>query len=287
MVGSSAGIPSGAPGRPTLVSPVRIGDWPVMKAARPGGAALLAVPVGEQRTLGGDAVDVGRLVAHHAVVVGADVELADVVAPDDDDVRLLRVLRRSRRWPRIQPRAHQDTFSCEISPCRQIRAANRKPKEDTVLSRIEQSVVRWPKLSLSSRSIGWDGWPARRSSSATRFSHGQTDACISPRDQARLSCWRRCAAASVRCGRGAAAKSTGGRRRTPDADLHRGPGFLDRRVRRPRPGSRGSSRCRAHTDPALLRLPRAEFLRIAGGRSAGLAPLAVLSTRNTALAREA
>jgi hypothetical protein len=28
-------MPSGAPGRPTLVSPVRIGDWPVMKAARP------------------------------------------------------------------------------------------------------------------------------------------------------------------------------------------------------------------------------------------------------------
>jgi hypothetical protein len=24
-----------APGSPTLVSPVRIGDWPVMKAARP------------------------------------------------------------------------------------------------------------------------------------------------------------------------------------------------------------------------------------------------------------
>ena len=35
MVGSSTFMPSGAPGRPTLVSPVRIGDWPVMKAARP------------------------------------------------------------------------------------------------------------------------------------------------------------------------------------------------------------------------------------------------------------
>ena len=55
-----------------------------------GGAALLAVPVGEQRALLGDAVDVGRPVAHHAVVVGADVELADVVAPDDEDVRLGR-----------------------------------------------------------------------------------------------------------------------------------------------------------------------------------------------------
>ena len=54
----------------------------------PGGAALLAVPVGEERAFLGDAVDVGRPVAHHAVVVGADVELADVVAPDDQDVRL-------------------------------------------------------------------------------------------------------------------------------------------------------------------------------------------------------
>ena len=35
MVGSSTFMPSGAPGRPTLVRPVRIGDWPVMKAARP------------------------------------------------------------------------------------------------------------------------------------------------------------------------------------------------------------------------------------------------------------
>ncbi len=55
-----------------------------------GGAALLAVPVGEQRAFAGDAVDVGRLVAHHAAIVGADVELADVVAPENEDVRFLR-----------------------------------------------------------------------------------------------------------------------------------------------------------------------------------------------------
>ena len=54
-----------------------------------GGAALLAVPVGEQRAFFGDAVDVGRLVTHHALVVGADVEPADVVAPDDEDVGFL------------------------------------------------------------------------------------------------------------------------------------------------------------------------------------------------------
>ena len=56
----------------------------------PCGAALLSVPVGEQRPLAGNAVDVGRPVAHHSHVVRTDVELADVIAPDDDDVRLAR-----------------------------------------------------------------------------------------------------------------------------------------------------------------------------------------------------
>ena len=64
----SLGMPSFAPGRPTLVRPVRIGDCPVMNAARPGRAALLAVPVGENRAFIGDAVDVRRLVAHHALL---------------------------------------------------------------------------------------------------------------------------------------------------------------------------------------------------------------------------
>src|SRR3954454_6238151 len=35
MVGSDLLRPSGAPGRPTFVRPVRIGDCPVTKAARP------------------------------------------------------------------------------------------------------------------------------------------------------------------------------------------------------------------------------------------------------------
>ena len=53
-----------------------------------GGAALLAIPVGEDRAFFADAVDVGRAVAHDAHVVGADVEPADVVAHDEQDVRL-------------------------------------------------------------------------------------------------------------------------------------------------------------------------------------------------------
>ena len=57
------------------------------------GTALLPVPVSENRTLSGNAVDVGRLVAHHSHVVCADVELPDIVAPDDEDIRLFRRLR--------------------------------------------------------------------------------------------------------------------------------------------------------------------------------------------------
>ena len=53
-----------------------------------GGAALLAVVVGEDHAFLGDAVDVRRAIAHQPHRVGADVRLADVVAPDDQDVRL-------------------------------------------------------------------------------------------------------------------------------------------------------------------------------------------------------
>src|SRR5262249_25790060 len=51
-------------------------------------ARLLRVEIGEERALPGDAVDVGRAITHHAAAVGADVPVADVVAEDDEDVRL-------------------------------------------------------------------------------------------------------------------------------------------------------------------------------------------------------
>ena len=35
IVGAAAGIPILAPAWPTVVMPVRIGSWPVMKLARP------------------------------------------------------------------------------------------------------------------------------------------------------------------------------------------------------------------------------------------------------------
>ena len=54
-----------------------------------GGAGLLAVAVREYHAFVGETVDVGRSVAHQAVVYAAQVRLPDIVAPDDEDVRLV------------------------------------------------------------------------------------------------------------------------------------------------------------------------------------------------------
>ena len=56
-------------------------------------ATRLGIVVGEPHALGGEPVEVRRPARHHALVVGADVEPADVVAHDDDHVRPL-LLRR-------------------------------------------------------------------------------------------------------------------------------------------------------------------------------------------------
>ena len=53
-----------------------------------GGATLLGVIVGENRTLSADAINVRRPVTHDAEVVGADVEPADVVGHDHKNVWL-------------------------------------------------------------------------------------------------------------------------------------------------------------------------------------------------------
>ncbi|MOA19202.1 hypothetical protein D3C78_1395660 [compost metagenome] len=60
------------------------------KSRASGGTGLLAVGMGEQHALFGDAIDVRRLVTHHALVVGTEVEVADVVAEDHQDVRFVR-----------------------------------------------------------------------------------------------------------------------------------------------------------------------------------------------------
>jgi len=49
-------------------------------------AALLGVIISEHHSFVRDAVDVGRLIAHQAARVGADIRLPNVVTPDDDDV---------------------------------------------------------------------------------------------------------------------------------------------------------------------------------------------------------
>ena len=79
-----------------------------------GGAALLAVVVGEDRAFVGDAVDVGRAVAHHAAVVGADVPVADVVAQDDQDVGLRRA---SGRPAGMTPPAMPTSSAAADSSC--------------------------------------------------------------------------------------------------------------------------------------------------------------------------
>ena len=66
-------------------------------------AARLGVVVGEPHALGREPVEVRRPAGHDALVVGADVEPADVVAHDEDDVRLL-LLRCGGRG-RGEPRA--------------------------------------------------------------------------------------------------------------------------------------------------------------------------------------
>ena len=57
------------------------GRLPGDERRAPGGAALLPVPVGEPRAFVGDAVDVGRAVAHDPAVVATRVKPPDVVAP--------------------------------------------------------------------------------------------------------------------------------------------------------------------------------------------------------------
>src|SRR6185295_14395754 len=57
----------------------------------PGRTRGLAVVVREADALHADAIDVRRPVAHHAQAVRADVLPADVVAPDDENVRRLRL----------------------------------------------------------------------------------------------------------------------------------------------------------------------------------------------------
>src|SRR5262249_38579705 len=65
----------------------------------------------------GDAVDVGSAIAHHAAVVGADVPVTDVVAPDHEDVRSLA----RRSGLRLDGAVVRHTYGA--GPCEPIGAA--------------------------------------------------------------------------------------------------------------------------------------------------------------------
>ena len=59
------------------------------KGRAPGGAALLAVVIGEQRAPPGRCDRYWACCPQHAAVIGADVGPADIVAPDHQDIRLV------------------------------------------------------------------------------------------------------------------------------------------------------------------------------------------------------
>jgi hypothetical protein len=75
-----------APGTPTLLIPVRYTLCPLMTRGATRSAALLTVGIGEPNSLVGDAVDVGRAIAHQAVAVTTQIGDPDVVTPDHQDV---------------------------------------------------------------------------------------------------------------------------------------------------------------------------------------------------------
>ena len=97
VVTAWSGIPTSAPAWPTVVRPVRIGNWPVMKGRAARRAARLRVIVGEKHAFLGQLIQVRRLPGHHAAMIGADVPDADVVPHDDDDVRFFS----GRLWGRL------------------------------------------------------------------------------------------------------------------------------------------------------------------------------------------
>ena len=77
-------------------------DGPADECSATGRAALLSVIIGERDAFSRDAVDVRRLVSHHATAVVADIPRANVIAPHHQDVRLPALRRlgiRGRKRP--------------------------------------------------------------------------------------------------------------------------------------------------------------------------------------------
>src|SRR5215472_17922339 len=60
-----------------------------------GGTTLLAVVVGEGTALFGNPINVGGVITHHAVAEMTNIPRANIIAPQDKDIRLLT---RTTRW---------------------------------------------------------------------------------------------------------------------------------------------------------------------------------------------
>ena len=64
-------------------------DWRLSgnKSSATSCTTLLTIPVSKQRALLGDAVDIWGFVAHHPHVVSADIELTNIITPQNQDIR--------------------------------------------------------------------------------------------------------------------------------------------------------------------------------------------------------
>ena len=106
MVGASIGHPERrtrlADGRQARADRQFAGDE--VRPTR--GAARLGIVVGEPHAFRGEPVEVRRPAGHDALVVDADVGPADVVAHDEDDVRLFLLRPGLRGKPRQTSQQH-------------------------------------------------------------------------------------------------------------------------------------------------------------------------------------
>ncbi len=98
MVGSSLRIPRSAPGSPTLLNPVRKGKLAGDECRPPRRATLLGVIRHELPALSGESIDVGSPISHHVLMVCAEVPDPDIVAHDDQDIRLPGGVRAAGSW---------------------------------------------------------------------------------------------------------------------------------------------------------------------------------------------
>jgi hypothetical protein len=72
----------------------------------PGRTTVLCVVIREEHTSFGNSVDIGSLVAHNSLSIGADVGLTDVVAKNDENVWLFLTERRQENKRRQRKSDH-------------------------------------------------------------------------------------------------------------------------------------------------------------------------------------